>query len=196
MYFILVFITIQSCRPQQCWTTRNEKLASFANRTTDARTVPAAHVPHTNANALEHATMAEETTTPTLKEFTLEDVKAHNIASDCWMIISEDGERRVYDVTAFLDDHPGGPEIMIDLAGQDATAEFEDIGHSNDARAQLKSLLVGKVKGDVKQVKPAAGAGKSVNGRKDVSGNNGPLFLVLAGIVGVVALFLQFGSAQ
>ncbi|TYZ68826.1 hypothetical protein PybrP1_011950 [[Pythium] brassicae (nom. inval.)] len=141
--------------------------------------------------------MAEETTTPTLKEFTLEDVKAHNSASDCWMIISEDGERRVYDVTGFLDDHPGGPEIMIDLAGQDATAEFEDIGHSNDARAQLKLLLVGKVKGDVKQAKPAPGAaGKTVNGRKDVSGNNGPLFLVLAGIVGAVALFLQFGKAE
>lgn len=134
--------------------------------------------------------------TPQLKEFSLEDVKTHNTAQDCWMIIDDEGERRVYDVTQFLDDHPGGPEIMIDLAGQDATAEFEDIGHSNDARAQLKSLLVGKVKGDVKKAAPVAGAGKTVNGRKDVSGNNGPLFLVLAGMVGVVALFLQFGQAK
>lgn len=143
--------------------------------------------------------MAEETkqtATPELKEFTLEEVKAHNTATDCWMIISEDGERRVYDVTPFLDDHPGGPEIMVDLAGQDATDEFEDIGHSNDARAQLKGLLVGKVKGDVKKAKTDDASGKIVNGRKDVSGNNGPLFLVLAILVGAVALFLQFGQAQ
>lgn len=143
--------------------------------------------------AAEEATTTTETT---LKEFTLDEVKAHGTASDCWMIIREDGERRVYDVTAFLDDHPGGPEIMIDLAGQDATDEFEDIGHSNDARAQLKTLLVGKVKGDVKQAKAAPSSGKIVNGRKDVSGNNGPLFLLLAGVVGAVALFLQFGKAE
>jgi|UniRef100_K3X2M4 cytochrome b involved in lipid metabolism len=144
--------------------------------------------------------MADQTTTaaaaePQLKEFSLDEVAAHNTAEDCWMIIGEEGERKVYDVTAFLDDHPGGPEIMVDLAGQDATAEFEDIGHSNDARAQLVPLLVGKVKGDVKKPKVET-TGKTVNGRKDVSGNNGPLFLVLAGVVGVVALFLQFGTAQ
>ncbi|KAF1329577.1 Cytochrome b5, partial [Globisporangium splendens] len=142
------------------------------------------------------AAAAATATEPQLKEFTLDEVAAHNTAEDCWMIIGEEGERKVYDVTAFLDDHPGGPEIMVDLAGQDATAEFEDIGHSNDARAQLVSLLVGKVKGDVKKEKKVETTGKTVNGRKDVSGNNGPLFLVLAGVVGVVALFLQFGTAQ
>lgn len=147
-------------------------------------------------NSTTTAAAAPEEVTPQLKEFTLEEVKAHNSAQDCWMIIGDEGERRVYDVTAFLDDHPGGPEIMIDLAGQDATAEFEDIGHSNDARAQLKPLLVGKVKGDVKKAAPAAGSAKTINGRKDVSGNNGPLFLVLAGVVGAIALFLQFGQAQ
>jgi cytochrome b involved in lipid metabolism len=74
------------------------------------------------------------------------------------MVIRDDGVRKVYDVTAFLDDHPGGPEIMVDVAGQDTTDEFEDIGHSNDARAQLKQYEIGKVKGDVKQENPVAAA--------------------------------------
>ncbi|RLN63958.1 hypothetical protein BBJ28_00025782, partial [Nothophytophthora sp. Chile5] len=111
--------------------------------------------------------------------------------------------RKVYDVTAFLDDHPGGPEIMVDVAGQDATDEFEDIGHSNDARAQLKEFQVGKIKGDVKQeasAKPAASkwqTGKtSASGRQDVSGQNGPLFAVLAAVVAIAALYIKYSKPQ
>ena len=34
---------------------------------------------------------------------------------------------------------------MIDLAGSDATQEFEDVDHSEDARARLEELLIGKL---------------------------------------------------
>ncbi|RLN92825.1 hypothetical protein BBJ28_00011738, partial [Nothophytophthora sp. Chile5] len=111
--------------------------------------------------------------------------------------------RKVYDVTAFLDDHPGGPEIMVDVAGQDATDEFEDIGHSNDARAQLKEFQIGKIKGDVKQEAAAKSAGgkwqagkTSASGRQDVSGQNGPLFAVLAAVVAIAALYLKYSKPQ
>ncbi|GMF37654.1 unnamed protein product [Phytophthora fragariaefolia] len=139
--------------------------------------------------------MAETAETPALKEFTLEDVAAHKTAEDCWMVIRDEGIRKVYDVTAFLDDHPGGPEIMVDVAGQDATDEFEDIGHSNDARAQLKQYEIGKIKGDVKQDKPAKaapGSKTSASGRQDISGQNGPLYAVLAGIVAFAALYFKY----
>ncbi|KAL4093310.1 hypothetical protein PRIC1_010744 [Phytophthora ramorum] len=132
------------------------------------------------------------------KEFTLEDVSPHKTAEDCWMVIRDEGVRKVYDVTAFLDDHPGGPEIMVDVAGQDASDEFEDIGHSNDARAQLKQFEIGKIKGDVKQeasAKAAAGTsgGKtSASGRQDLSGQNGPLYAVLAAMVAFAALYFKF----
>jgi len=54
----------------------------------------------------------------------------------------------VYDVTDYLDDHPGGEEVLIDVAGQDADEFFEDIGHSPDARDALKGLIVGRLKID------------------------------------------------
>lgn len=53
---------------------------------------------------------------------------------------------KVYDVTKFLDEHPGGEDIMIDSSGRDATREFEDVGHSGDARRQLEDMLIGTLR--------------------------------------------------
>lgn len=49
----------------------------------------------------------------------------------------------MFDVTSYLDDHPGGAEVMLDVSGQDADEFFEDIGHSNDAREELQKYLIG-----------------------------------------------------
>ncbi|KIH64489.1 cytochrome b5-like Heme/Steroid binding domain protein [Ancylostoma duodenale] len=49
----------------------------------------------------------------------------------------------VYDVSKFLDEHPGGLEVIAELAGKDATASFEDVGHSKDARDMAKEYLIG-----------------------------------------------------
>lgn len=53
---------------------------------------------------------------------------------------------KVYDVTSFISEHPGGEDILLDASGRDATREFEDVGHSDDARAQLDTLFVGNVR--------------------------------------------------
>ena len=39
--------------------------------------------------------------------YTVEDVEKHREYEVCWIILGEKGERRVYDITSFLDDHPG-----------------------------------------------------------------------------------------
>ncbi|CAN4098070.1 unnamed protein product [Withania somnifera] len=51
----------------------------------------------------------------------------------------------VYDVTKFLDDHPGGDEVLLSATGKDATNDFEDVGHSSSARAMLDEYYVGDI---------------------------------------------------
>lgn len=58
------------------------------------------------------------------------------------------GGPKVYDVTKYLDDHPGGAEVMLDVAGSDADEFFEDIGHSKEARGELKKYYIGDFKID------------------------------------------------
>ena len=50
----------------------------------------------------------------------------------------------MYDVTKYLDDHPGGAEVMLDVGGQDADEFFEDIGHSKEARVELDKYYIGE----------------------------------------------------
>ncbi|XP_014205608.1 cytochrome b5 [Copidosoma floridanum] len=52
---------------------------------------------------------------------------------------------RVYDVTRFLNEHPGGEEILLDHAGKDASEDFDDVGHSSDALELMKKYLVGEI---------------------------------------------------
>lgn len=56
------------------------------------------------------------------------EVAQHNSRESCWIIV----HGKVYDVTEFLNDHPGGSKIILKYAGKDATAEYEPI-HPPDA---------------------------------------------------------------
>ena len=49
----------------------------------------------------------------------------------------------VYDVTAFLREHPGGPEAIEEYLQSDATKAFEDVGHSSSARKIMAKYKVG-----------------------------------------------------
>lgn len=42
--------------------------------------------------------------------------------------------------------HRGGEEVLLDVAGQDATEAFEDVGHSDEAREILAGIEVGTLK--------------------------------------------------
>ncbi|KAK9235550.1 cytochrome b5-like heme/steroid binding domain-containing protein, partial [Lipomyces kononenkoae] len=73
------------------------------------------------------------------KVFTYENVKTHATQDDLWMVI----HGKVYDATKFIDEHPGGEEVLLDVGGMDATDAFEDVGHSDEARKILDGLRVG-----------------------------------------------------
>ncbi|XP_010685005.2 cytochrome b5 [Beta vulgaris subsp. vulgaris] len=75
------------------------------------------------------------------KVFSLSEVAEHNSSKDCWLVIGG----KVYDVTKFLEDHPGGDEVLLSATGKDATDDFEDVGHSSTARAMMDEMYVGDI---------------------------------------------------
>jgi cytochrome b involved in lipid metabolism len=47
------------------------------------------------------------------KVITLDQLSQHTTDQDCWLAINA----KVYDVTSFLKDHPGGDEVLLTAAG-------------------------------------------------------------------------------
>ncbi|KAH8427619.1 cytochrome b5-like heme/steroid binding domain-containing protein [Aspergillus melleus] len=97
------------------------------------------------------------------KELTFQEVAEHNTKKDLYLIVHD----KVYDCTSFVDEHPGGEEVLLDVGGQDSTEAFEDVGHSDEAREILDGLYVGDLKrmpGDPApkaHAQPAASSGSS-----------------------------------
>lgn len=60
----------------------------------------------------------------------------------------------MYDVTKYQKDHPGGADVLAEVAGSDATEAFEDIGHSEDSREILEEFLIGTLQGAKEYVAP------------------------------------------
>lgn len=57
--------------------------------------------------------------------FTPADVSTHNNPDKGMYIIIDDS---VYDVTKFVDEHPGGAKILKRVAGKDASKQFWKVG--------------------------------------------------------------------
>jgi cytochrome b involved in lipid metabolism len=75
------------------------------------------------------------------KTYTLAEVSTHNNKSDCWLAV----EGSVYDVTKFVDQHPGGEEILKGC-GKDATSLFNSVpNHADQGRELLPSYVIGKL---------------------------------------------------
>ncbi|KAI9497418.1 hypothetical protein BDB00DRAFT_868456 [Zychaea mexicana] len=62
----------------------------------------------------------------------LQEIAQHNRRDDIWIIL----HGKVYDLTKFLPNHPGGQDIIMKYAGKDGTAAFEPI-HSLDIVEQF-----------------------------------------------------------
>jgi hypothetical protein len=66
----------------------------------------------------------EVTNLPELNEgIPLSEVAKHNVKHDCWVVI----HGKVYDLTGFLNTHPGGPNTILSWAGRDATKTWKMI---------------------------------------------------------------------
>jgi sterol-4alpha-carboxylate 3-dehydrogenase (decarboxylating) len=74
-------------------------------------------------------------------EYTAAQVAAHNTEESAWIIV-DDG---VYDVTSYLDNHPGGPRALLRVAGKDATKGFHGTQHPDSAADTREDFRVGSL---------------------------------------------------
>ncbi|KAI9877316.1 MAG: fatty acid alpha-hydroxylase, partial [Pleopsidium flavum] len=75
------------------------------------------------------------------------DLQSRNTAKSCYVTIGTN----VYDITSFLDDHPGGGDLILEYGGKDVTEIMKDEishGHSEAAYEILDEHLVGFVATD------------------------------------------------
>ncbi|MCJ1297824.1 hypothetical protein MMC08_000612 [Hypocenomyce scalaris] len=85
-----------------------------------------------------------------------DEVAKHNNKKDCWVII----HGRAYDVTEFMPEHPGGPNIILKFAGKDATETYEPIHPPDtldkylDKSKHLGEVDLSTVKQDQKEEDP------------------------------------------
>jgi cytochrome b involved in lipid metabolism len=72
--------------------------------------------------------------------YTMAQVKANKSAAKCWSVINDN----VYDLTAWINAHPGGAGAIISLCGTDGTQGFLAM-HRNQSKpeSRLSSYLLG-----------------------------------------------------
>jgi 4-hydroxysphinganine ceramide fatty acyl 2-hydroxylase len=107
-----------------------------------------------------------------LSHITRSQVSLHNSSKTCWVVI----ENKVYDVTSFISDHPGGEELIVEYAGTDITSVLQDDDlhtHSDAAYDILSEYYIGQVESqdETNQSKPTQD--------KKVENNRDNKFLVL-----------------
>ncbi|KAH8596596.1 putative fumarate reductase [Bisporella sp. PMI_857] len=77
------------------------------------------------------------------KEFSVEEVAKHNTKEDLWVIV----KGVVLDLSDWLDEHPGGPQALMNFMGRDATEEFEMLHDDEVIPKYAPSQVIGRVKG-------------------------------------------------
>lgn len=76
-----------------------------------------------------------------------ESVAAHDKPDDLWCII----DHKVYDLSDFVDAHPGGSVVLEQVAGTDATTAFYNL-HRQEVLEKYSSLCIGTLEGEKPEV--------------------------------------------
>ncbi len=94
-----------------------------------------------SASASPSAT-ASDTPSPSASPLTMSQVRKHASASSCWSVV--DGE--VFDLTKWINRHPGGAGRILDMCGKDGSAAFHgQHGSSGRATRILDGYSMGKL---------------------------------------------------
>jgi cytochrome b involved in lipid metabolism len=78
--------------------------------------------------------------------YTREEVAKHNTREDAWIIIKhkKTGVAQVYDVTEYVDEHPGGESILAHVGGE-ATEGFHGPQHPDTVFVMSEEYCIGKL---------------------------------------------------
>lgn len=76
---------------------------------------------------------------PTYTRVTKDELKRHKMRNDCWTCING----KVFNITPYVDFHPGGPDEIMKCAGRDGTALFNKYHSWVSADRMLEKCLVG-----------------------------------------------------
>ena len=121
---------------------REQRAAALAGAAAAAAALPAAGAAGAVAAAPEAAASGTaaggDAGAKALRVVSREELAQHASDGDVWVALYG----RVYDLTAFADEHPAGPESIVNLAGQDGTAAFEDV-HNEQMLSEFEADLVG-----------------------------------------------------
>ena len=89
---------------------------------------------------LSTSTTPTVTKVPSPGSYTLSDVAKHTTPDDCWTTINGN----VYDLTPFINSHPGGVPIIMQICGIDGTSAFNNQhGQQKKPADELVSLKIG-----------------------------------------------------
>ncbi len=79
------------------------------------------------------------------KLVTMTEVARHASSEDCWMVI----DTRVYDLTAYVPEHPSKPSIILPWCGKEASEAYKTKtkgrSHSSQADQDLANYAIGRV---------------------------------------------------
>eukprot|EP01012_Entosiphon_sulcatum_P025494 TRINITY_DN3081_c0_g1_i1.p1 TRINITY_DN3081_c0_g1~~TRINITY_DN3081_c0_g1_i1.p1 ORF type:complete len:492 (-),score=74.63 TRINITY_DN3081_c0_g1_i1:52-1503(-) len=73
----------------------------------------------------------------------MSEVQKHNSPTDCWVVL----HGKVYDITPFLEEHPGGSRAITLHAGKDATKTFDALHSFDMIDKNIAHLCKGSVDG-------------------------------------------------
>lgn len=128
------------------------------------------------------------------KLVTFAELKEHSNKNSLYILLHE----KVYDVTKFIDEHPGGDEVILAEASRDATEAFEDVGHSDEARALLTDMLVGDFEktDELKTKGPYSSSGSSNAVNTAVQQGSNAMYFVPLGMLGAYFAWRYYTSGS
>ncbi|MFA5937218.1 MAG: cytochrome b5-like heme/steroid binding domain-containing protein [Candidatus Paceibacterota bacterium] len=97
----------------------------------------------TNINSISFRNISGIDSSATSLMLSKNELSKHNSRQSCWLLISG----KIYDITTYMNQHPGGVKEILPTCGTDATKAYTTRGgtgsHSSSATAMLTAYYIG-----------------------------------------------------